>query len=281
MFPKFLIYLTVTCLLFSCSKAQDSFEKLNLEKEQAMQLKLSKKLREISGIAFNSKGQLFAHDDERAVIYQLNPETGDIVKSFYLGLFIKRADFEDITIVGDTFYLITANGILYKFKEGKDEQRVDYELFSTGLKKRNDVEGLCYDPKTDALLLALKGEPFGDLDKKEFRTVHSYSLKTNTLDDKPRFILKKSTLMDYSKEKDFAPSGITYNNSNGNFYLLAAVGNLLVEIKPDGQIKAVEKLTKKLHAQPEGIDFSPDGRLFISDEGSKHGTLTWYEKNTK
>ena len=84
-----------------------------IKRDNATQVNLSKKLKEISGIAFSQDGRLFGHDDERAVIYQINPDNGDIIKSFYFGLLVKKGDFEDMEIVGEDFYLITSAGIIY------------------------------------------------------------------------------------------------------------------------------------------------------------------------
>ena len=51
----------------------------------AQQRRLPRRLREISGLAVTSDGRLFGHDDERAVIYEIDVEGGQIVKSFAIG----------------------------------------------------------------------------------------------------------------------------------------------------------------------------------------------------
>lgn len=250
-----------------------------VDKDNATQVNLSHKLKEISGIAFSPDGRLFCHDDERAVIYQIDPVTGDIIKSFYFGLLVKQGDFEDIEIVGKDFYLITSNGILYKFKEGADDQRVDYEALDTDLGKHNNVEGLCYDPATNTLLLALKGDPGAGLDK-DYKAVYSFYLSSHKREQKPRFVLDKKELKKLSDEKDFEPSGIARHPVTGDFYVIAAAGNLMVQLSPDGVVQSVQQLNRKLHDQPEGIAFSNDGKLYISDEGKKQGTLTVYSEGS-
>lgn len=255
-------------------------EFFKIEKDNATQVNLSKKLKEISGIAFSPDGRLFGHDDERAVIYQINPRNGKIIKSFYFGLLVKKGDFEDIEIVGEDFYMVTSSGIIYKFKEGADGQRVDFEAFDSGLKKHNNVEGLCYDPATNTLLLALKGGPGPDLDN-DYKAVYSYYLASAKRESKPRFVMDKKKIKKLSDENDFEPSGIARNPLTGDFYVIAASGNLMVQINPAGEIQSVQKLSRKLHNQPEGITFSKDGTLYISDEGKKQGTLTIYPKNPK
>ncbi len=123
-------------------------------------VKLLKKLDEISGLAISGDGRLFCHDDESGAIYQLDKESGNIIKTFYIGKKNgRREDFEGLAIVGETFYLITSDGYLFEFPEGADDAHVDYKKYKTGLSEDFDIEGLCYDPETRALLLACKDSP--------------------------------------------------------------------------------------------------------------------------
>jgi len=170
-------------------KGQSSNGKLS--EKDVKKLKVETSLREISGLALSKNGRLFAHNDERAVIYEINPSTGESIKYFYLGILIKRGDFEDIEIVGDDFYLVTSEGLIYKFKEGKNEEKVEYIVLKTGLNKKNNVEGLCYDPTNNSLLLALKGNPINGINKKDYKVVMSFSLDTKKLIPQPRFLLKR------------------------------------------------------------------------------------------
>ncbi len=272
---KFIYAPLLLFLFLTFCKGQTQSDKVVLNKKITNQVTLPKKLKEISGIAFSKDGRLFTHDDERAVVYQINPQNGNIIKSFYFGMLVKRADFEDIEIVDSLFYMVAANGVIYKFIEGQDGQKVDYEAFPTHLGKQNDVEGLCYDPETNSLLLALKGHPGNGLGKSE-KAVYSFSLKSYQLNEKPRFILDKKEIKKNSKSKNFAPSGIARNPKTGNFFVIASRGNLMVELTSVGDIISVSQLDDKLHNQPEGIAFFDDKTLFISDEGKKKGTLTKY-----
>jgi hypothetical protein len=44
--------------------------------------KLPSVLSEVSGLATTPDGRLFAHDDERAIVYQVDPENGEVIKAF-------------------------------------------------------------------------------------------------------------------------------------------------------------------------------------------------------
>ena len=56
----------------------------SLDAETAARVKLPKRLAEISGLALTDDGRLLAHDDEMAVVYELDQKDGSIVKWFAL-----------------------------------------------------------------------------------------------------------------------------------------------------------------------------------------------------
>ena len=49
--------------------------------------------------------------------------------------------------------------------------------------------------------------------------------------------------------------------------MISSVGKLLVVLDRDGYILGVHALDPNLFRQPEGICFSPEGDLYISNEG--------------
>ena len=126
---------------------------------------LPKSLREISGLAVADDGRIFTHNDENSEVSQVDPATGNIVKRFHVGEKGMKGDFEGIAVVGARFFLVSSRGELYEFAEGADEAVVPYEIRKTGLNVENDVEGLCYDPETQSLLLACKEKAGKDLGK--------------------------------------------------------------------------------------------------------------------
>ena len=60
---------------------------------------LSRRLEEISGLAVTREGRVFAHNDERAVFYELDPGSGEILKAFSAGIGGIPGDFEGIAIL--------------------------------------------------------------------------------------------------------------------------------------------------------------------------------------
>jgi len=247
----------------------------DLDTKNPTQIELPSELREISGIALTADGRLFAHGDERAIIYQIDPTSGAIIKRFQLGPAGVKDDFEDIAIVDSIFYLVTSSGDIYRFTEGADDTSVEFEVFKTRLSSDQDVEGLCHDPTIRALLLACKGKPESGSD--EVKAIYSFSLERMSLDEKPRFLLPVDELVKGSKGKEFNPSAILRHPESGSLLLLAAQGNGIVEIDAGGKVVGHVGLRGKVHAQPEGIALAGDNTLLVSDEGNDgKGVITRY-----
>ncbi|HEY3251914.1 MAG TPA: SdiA-regulated domain-containing protein [Ignavibacteria bacterium] len=252
----------------------------DIENEEISPINLSDELNEISGITFTNDDRLFAHEDEDADIFQLNPENGEIIKRFSLGdLLVLKGDFEDIAFVNDRFYLAESKGNIYEFKEGDNGSFVTYKKYKTSLNSSNNVEGLCFDNATNSLLLACKDSPGEGYEKQ--KAIYSFSLSSMTLDEKPRFLIDLKSIKKNTIENEFGPSGISKHPFSGSFFVVAARGNTIVEIDKDGAVINQKDLPEKLHKQAEGIAFKKDGTLFISDEGKNKGPMLFVYKMNK
>lgn len=271
--------LGIIILVSITSQSITILDQFNLNDKKVHRITLNNELKEISGLAIDDEGNLFCHNDEKAILYQVDLSNGNILKKFKLGILTINRDFEDIAIVGNTFYLVTSSGNLYSFKEGKKNASVKYKVLSTGLTKRNNVEGLCYDPETNCLLLACKG--YAGKGYKKYKAVYAYSLSKNKLLIKPRFLIPSDEIEKFSKENKFEPSGIARHPETGHFFIIAAGGNLITEISRTGQILKMRHLKEKRHQQPEGIEFKSTKELLISDEGqSGKAKITLYTTNS-
>lgn len=239
-------------------------------------MELSDNLLEVSGIAFDGEGRLFAHGDEKGVIYELDTASGRITREFTLGKAGVKEDFEDIAIVGDRFYMTTSNGVIYEFSSGEDGRNVDFLTHTTGLTAGNDVEGLCHDPATNALLLACKADPGVP---GRVRSVYSFSLAEKRLASVPRWILTIDDLTRGIDRRDFRPSAITRDPATGHFLLMTSADNAIAELDSTGTVLGAIRIRRGEHQQPEGLAISPDGTLYISDEAAEGvATVSAYQK---
>lgn len=251
--------------------------------KKIVQHKLPRELSEASGLTFIKDGRLLCHNDEQGAVYEVDYRTGKIRSRFYLGRFlIYRDDLEGIAAKGDTVFMVNSSGTILRFLPGKDGEKVAFQTFKTPLSIRNDVEGLVYDPVTDCLLLACKGEAGTDYRNPlpaDRKAVYAFSLKTYKLLPKPRFLIPTLKITAATREKEFWPSAIERHPRTGHFFVLAARGNAIVEMDADGNLIGASSLPKSVNPQPEGLAIAPDGTIIICNEGqgkAKVGKLCVY-----
>jgi hypothetical protein len=252
-------------------------------------VELPRELAEISGLAFSPDGRLFAHGDERGIIWQLDPRTGTILKRFglvsgpgippYMGKRPKpgivTGDFEDIQIVDERFFLLSSNGVLVEFREGQDGERVPFRAFDTGLAHACELEGLTHDASSHSLLLLCK-HPYRAAWHRQV-VVLAWSLDTGRLDPAPRLLLSEHRIARLTGADAFHGSAMAMVPESGSIVLVAGPQRRIIEISPAGELLAGRTLRPKLHRQPEGLAFAPDRTLLISDEAAGgRATLTAY-----
>ena len=247
----------------------------DLSPVQGTPVPLPSSLREVSGLATTPDGRLFAHHDERASVKELNPRTGEVLKSFAVGLTGLRGDFEGMAIAGDRFFLLTSRGSLVEFREGENGRATGYVVHDLDLGKVCELEGLAFDPGTQSLLVPCKTTKHKSLD--DHIAVFSVPLATMEPEAEPRVLFPLDDLDDAGFGNDFHPSAVEVHSGTGSLVLLAAREEMILELDPTGGFVAAYEFKRRNHPQPEGIAFLPDGTLVIGDEGQDGpGRLTLY-----
>ncbi len=217
---------------------------------------------------------MFAHDDERAVILEINPTDGRLVKGFAMGDNPAPGDFEGIAYAEERFYLVTSGGWIYESREGEDDERMLFNTYGTGVGKKCEVEGLAFEPADRSLLLVCKTPRDDEIE--DFLAIYRFSLDTREVSAEPLLVPLKE-ITDRIDEKRFRPSGIERHPVTGHYVIVAAQQSAIVEITPDGQVVAVVDLKNRNHRQLEGITFTSAGTLVLADEGgNRRGRLTLY-----
>lgn len=246
--------------------------------------KLIDKLDEISGLGMHSDGErLVAVQDEDGLIFYLDPKTGEETQRFK---FWKDGDYEGVEMVDGVIYVVKSTGTVYAIHQpGTEAQEVEkYNGFLSG---DNDVEGVAYDAANHRLLLACKAEAGEGKEYELTKAVYGFDLERMELDTTPAYLISLEQVHQYLKtdpairkleklweffapdesEFGFSPSGVAIHPHNGDLYITSSVGKLLMVLSPEGHIRHIEKLKKKVHAQPEGICFDQNGGMYISNEG--------------
>lgn len=243
--------------------------------ESAHQWQLPRKLWEISGLALSPGGKLFAVTDEIALVYQLDFESGSLVKTFAFGDPPIEGDFEGIAWQGGKIHLITSDGLLYAAPEMANGERVIPTRVDTGIGEVCEIEGLAAAPGGEDMYIACKGKPKGG--NRDYVQVIVWS--TSEKKQVRNIELPLTAVQDALRVKHFNPSGITVDGITGNLVIVASRQKSLLELSPDGKFVAARPLTMPdRHRQPEGIELTPDGKLLIADEGSdREARLAIYE----
>ncbi len=261
-----------TALIPACTDAQSQTlpARYDLERHQARH-GMPAPLDEISGLALTSDGRVFAHDDEEAVIYQVDLATGTVSAGFQLGDPALKGDFEGIAVVGDRFFLVSSTGILYEFREAEPGSSAAYEETDTGLGESCEVEGLAWHEVDGTLLLACKQTPDED-----HLVIHRLPLGASSSPLGPMRV-PHAQIRAAGGSREFNASAIAVDPRSGHLILLAARQEQILEITDDGEVVSLYRLTKSRHPRPEGLEFGPGGTLLIADERDENSaTVTVY-----
>lgn len=240
---------------------------------------LSRQLREISSLAYHPKDHTFlTNDDESGYFFILDPQSFKIKSK---EKFAVKGDYEAAEIIGDDIIISKNTGTLNFYNQSTAETT----SYNTELKSQNDVEGLCFEKRTNSLLLACKGQPLDqDKGKKTHKSVYRFDLSQKKLITEPYLTILDSSLhkmvdTSYSKASKsqlkklnnrilkFAPSGIAIHPVSGDYFLISARGSSLVIIGQNKVLKEVVFLNNNTNPQPEGICFDQENNLYISTEG--------------
>jgi uncharacterized protein YjiK len=274
---SFCFFLLITLLSFTSTASEKTTVFKNYDFKNFQQIKITSKLKEISGLANSNDGNLFAINDETGIVYKLNPLNGDLIKRFFLGRWTAEADFEGIATTEQFIYAISSNGKLYKFEEGINEQSIEYEVKNLPFSSKFDIEGLYHDIELNGLLITPK--EYAGKNYKGKRSIYFFSIKDAKVVKEPLITISLKKLKKEFNVKDFYPSGITKHPKTGNYLIVSARGdNVIVEVDRSGNIVGTQKLKESVHRQPEGITVLADYSLLISDEAAgKKPTITIYK----
>lgn len=246
---------------------------------------LPKSLREVSGLAYYLNGEILCVQDEKANVYTFDLEKEEVTSTFDFG---KNGDYEDVTVAGTTVYVIRSDGKIFEIEDFASEDP-DVKDHKTTLSAKNNTEGLTYDPASNALLITCKESPAAKKSEpyKGFRAVYQFDLKEKDLVLKPYILVdldrldihrKISSFGDFflrialrlhliESKTSFYPSAIAIHPFRNEIYMISSRGKILLTLDRKGNVLDLEDLDPKTFRQPEGICFSPEGDLFISNEG--------------
>ena len=228
--------------------------------------KMPEILNEVSGISWISENIIACVEDEDGIIFIYDLKKEKVIQEI---AFAGAGDYEGIAVNGKDAYVMRSDGLIYEVSRFR-ESEPKITTFQTAFTASNNIETLALDPKRNSLVITPK-----DRDRKDdFKGLYYIPLDSRTMEAKPaiRINMDDEAFKDYQKKKmyrTFNPSDVAIHPTTSDYYVLEGKNPKLAILDSDGTIEKVYKLDKDDFGQPEGITFSPSGRLFISNEAGK------------
>jgi hypothetical protein len=228
---------------------------------------MPKELTEISGLSYID-GQKFACvQDELGKIFIYNAASSSVEKEILFGA---AGDYEGLAVVGETVWVLRADGKLFEVSNVNAAKPLVKE-YGTHLTLKQDPEGLCYDKKNNRLLIVIKGAEPGS---ETYKGIYAFDLNSRKMDQQPVFKIDLQNKMfandpDKKKKSTINPSDISIHPVSGDMYIIDGRNPQLLITDAAGNIRKLYGLNSKEFAQPEGITFNLAGDLFMANEGTK------------
>jgi hypothetical protein len=229
--------------------------------------KLPEVLDEISGVAYYPKdSSVFAIQDEKGWLFKVHLTTPLKIERWK---FSSGGDYEDVALVDSSFFVLKSKGVIERFKFTSGDS-VELQSFPVPEDGRNEFETLFYDSSLHRLILICKN---CEDDKKKQVTSWAFDPETNSFS--PGFTIETSKIRQAFGDADksrFKPSAAAVHPLTGELYIIASVNHALVILKRDHTVKSTYKINPSLFKQPEGLTFTPNGDLIISNESAEKGS---------
>lgn len=224
-------------------------------------------LKEISGLSYIDSDRLACVQDEIGKVFIYNINTKQIEKSIQFG---ETGDYEGLAVVGNTVWVLRADGVLIEVKDINAAKPVVSE-HRTHLTIAQDCEGLCYDPEKNRLLVTVKEK---DPNSDAYKGIYAFNLDSRTMAKEPAFkidlqheVFANGAGGKKKKAGTIMPAAIAIDPVSKDMFITDGPRSRLLITDKEGSIKKFLQLDNKKFMQPEGITFNKEGELFISNEG--------------
>ncbi len=221
------------------------------------------KLREISGIAYDPKNNVFlAISDASGKLYSLDKD-GRLSPD--QPVFGDNGDYEDVAILNGEIFILRSDGMITKFIKDSSGKSYGVEAGKIALSGTNDFETMYADPGRHALVIICKNCKTDDE-----KSVSAFAFYPDSIgfDSKPLYTINAAKVAALSpfKTSKLQPSAAAIHPILQKLFILSSASNQLVIADLDGNVDSVYKLSPKLFPQPEGIAFSNKGDMYITNE---------------
>ncbi|OBX26455.1 SdiA-regulated protein [Gelidibacter algens] len=221
-------------------------------------------LNEISGMVWVGNNTLACIQDEdgKLFIYDLTDKA--ISEEIP---FAGKGDYEGIALYKDDMYVMQSDGLLFEIKNWNTTNKI-VSTHKTGFQDANNMESLAYSALDSSLLTIPKDRDSKD-DFKGIYTIPLSSKKADTNTPAYKIEMNAKALKIYRDKKlykTFNPSEIAVHPITNDIYVVEGQHPKLLILDANGTLKTVYKLDEINFPQPEGMTFSEEGDLYISNE---------------
>lgn len=252
---------------------------------------LPETLHEISGIV-NTPQSVACVQDENGIVFFYDHEKREVTRQVRFG---PDGDYEDIAYDGKSYFVLRSDGVIFEIREEYPDSAIEHY---TGVPAKN-CEGLCFDSQRNALLIAVKGKLGKGKFHRDRRAVYVFDLKSRRLADEPLLMLNVQDMKQAAeksgislpvkykkkgkvKEKvlKLALSAVAIHPVSRDIFLLSSTDRLLLIYDRDLKFKQMVALDPIRFNKAEGMTFTPDGELMVSNEGgSMTPTILLFSEN--
>lgn len=241
---------------------------------------LPSELIEVSGLTDVDQNTVACLQDEQATIYLIDLRSGKVLEKHSFG---PPGDMEGLTRVGDGYYALRSDGMVYHLKglRGKIQLKNSFHL---RLPNQN-IEGLGFDEAKGLVLISPKDVQKGSKYTRDQRHVYAFDPATEKLVDRPVLSFSVSDIVAAAKKAGIElpvketkkgdersalklrMSSIAVHPRTQQYYILSAVDQSLLVLDRQGRFVDLHLLDDSLLPKPEGITFLPNGDLVLTTEG--------------
>ena len=234
-------------------------------------------LDEISGVYYYPKdSSIFAIQDEKGWLFKIRLKMPLEIERWK---FSNAGDYEDLSLLDSTFYVLKSKGFIEKFKFSSADS-ISLQSFKVPGEEKKEFETLFYDSTLHQLILICKN--CEDDKKKE---VSSWAFDPLTDSFSSSFSIQTEKIREQLNDEKLKlkPSAAAIHPLTGELYILASVNKALVILNKDHSVKNSYKINPALFKQPEGLTFTPKGDLIISNEAAERGAadILFFKYNSK
>ncbi|CAN5739737.1 hypothetical protein BH11BAC4_BH11BAC4_25490 [soil metagenome] len=258
------VFILFACNLFSKKERFVDSELYDFSKPTV--IKLPEALDEISGIAYYPKDtSVFAIVDEDGLLYKIPIKNPQAAKAWR---FDKQRDYEDVVLVDSTFYILVSNGDIETVHFAGDSIYKEKSNFSDNSKKTNEFESLYYNRDSGNLVMVCKS---CDEDSKKTYSSFSYNFNSKSYENYIVFDAMPVAQKLGLDKVHMKASAAAINPVTEDLYVLSSLNHCIAVLSKRGLFKQLYKLDPGIYKQPEGITFTPQGDLIISNEQAETG----------